>query len=50
MIDQYKKFQVKEEHKQFSMAITGFGDSVGITLAGITAIYAHNAICELPKP
>ncbi|XP_063929498.1 battenin isoform X2 [Zophobas morio] len=42
--------EVKEEHKQFSMAITSFADSIGITLAGVVAIYAHNAICSLPMP
>ncbi|RZC35719.1 CLN3 domain containing protein [Asbolus verrucosus] len=43
-------YEVPEENKQFSMAITSFSDSIGITLAGITAIYAHNAICSLPPP
>ncbi|XP_971061.2 battenin isoform X1 [Tribolium castaneum] len=42
--------EVREENKQFSMAITSFADSIGITLAGIVSIYAHNAICSLPKP
>ncbi|CAH1153453.1 unnamed protein product [Phaedon cochleariae] len=42
--------EVLEENKQFSMAITSFGDSIGITLAGLTAIFAHNSICKLPPP
>ncbi|RZC35953.1 CLN3 domain containing protein [Asbolus verrucosus] len=42
--------EVREEKKQFSMAITSFADSIGITLAGIVAIYAHNGICSLPMP
>ncbi|XP_022915502.1 battenin [Onthophagus taurus] len=42
--------EVSEENKQFSMATTSFADSVGITLAGIFAIFAHNAICDMPKP
>ncbi|XP_072402254.1 battenin [Diabrotica undecimpunctata] len=42
--------EVPEENKQFSMAITTFGDSVGITLAGFLAIFAHNKICSLPLP
>ncbi|KAH0812387.1 hypothetical protein GEV33_010404 [Tenebrio molitor] len=42
--------EVREEKKQFSMAITSFADTIGITLAGIVAIYAHNAICSLPMP
>jgi len=32
------------------MGVTSFADSIGITLAGIFAIFAHNAICDLPKP
>jgi len=42
--------EVSEEHKQFSMGTTGLADSIGITLAGIFAILAHNGICDLPKP
>ncbi|XP_056646881.1 battenin [Diorhabda sublineata] len=42
--------EVLEENKQFSMAITTFGDSIGITLAGFLAIIAHNQICDLPLP
>ncbi|XP_969480.1 battenin-like [Tribolium castaneum] len=42
--------EVKEEMHQFSMAITSFSDSIGISLAGIVAVYAHNAICDLPMP
>ncbi|XP_044257621.1 battenin isoform X2 [Tribolium madens] len=42
--------EVREENKQFSMAITSFADSIGITLAGIVSIYVHNAICALPMP
>ncbi|KAJ8923748.1 hypothetical protein NQ315_010329 [Exocentrus adspersus] len=42
--------EVPEENKQFSMAITTFGDSIGIALAGLIAIYAHNKICDLPIP
>lgn len=32
------------------MAITGFADSAGISLAGVFAILAHNAICNIPLP
>ncbi|VEN56963.1 unnamed protein product [Callosobruchus maculatus] len=42
--------EVPEEEKQFSMAITSFGDSIGILLAGLFAIMAHNKICDLPMP
>lgn len=43
-------FKVPEENKQFSMSTTSFADSIGITLAGLFAILAHNKICDLPKP
>ncbi|CAH0562435.1 unnamed protein product [Brassicogethes aeneus] len=42
--------EVPEEDKQFSMAITGFGDSIGISLAGLFAMWFHNKICDLPLP
>ncbi|XP_076262313.1 CLN3 lysosomal/endosomal transmembrane protein, battenin isoform X2 [Rhynchophorus ferrugineus] len=42
--------EVNPENRQFSMAITGLGDSAGISLAGISAIFAHNAICNIPLP
>ncbi|XP_066155355.1 battenin isoform X2 [Euwallacea fornicatus] len=40
--------EVEPENRQFSMAITGFADSAGISLAGVFAIFAHNAICKIP--
>lgn len=42
--------EVPAEDKQFSLGITSFADSIGISLAGILAIYAHNIICDLPLP
>lgn len=42
--------EVSEEYRQFSMGTTGLADSIGITLAGVFAILAHNGICNLPKP
>lgn len=41
---------VPEEKKQFSMSVTSLSDTIGITLAGILALPAHNAICDLSKP
>lgn len=41
---------VPEEDKQFSMGVTSFADAIGITFAGIFSMFAHNAICDLPKP
>lgn len=40
----------KEEDKQFSLAATSFSDSIGISMAGVLAIYAHNKICDMPLP
>ncbi|XP_049817176.1 battenin-like isoform X2 [Aethina tumida] len=42
--------EVNEKDKQFSLAITGFGDSIGITLAGVLSMIVHNKICDLPVP
>ncbi|KAF2880872.1 hypothetical protein ILUMI_25299 [Ignelater luminosus] len=42
--------EVTEEYRQFSLGTTGLADSIGITLAGVFAILAHNGICNLPKP
>lgn len=42
--------EVPEDEKQFSLACTSFSDSIGISLAGVFAIFVHNAICKLPKP
>ncbi|CAH0562437.1 unnamed protein product [Brassicogethes aeneus] len=42
--------EVPEENKQFSMAMTSFADSCGITLAGIFSMLAHNKICDIPLP
>lgn len=41
---------VPEDRKQFSMSVTSLSDTIGITLAGVFALPAHNAICDLPKP
>lgn len=41
---------VPENRKQFSMSVTSLSDTIGITLAGIFALPAHNAICRLNKP
>ncbi|XP_060537468.1 battenin [Cylas formicarius] len=40
--------EVPQENKQYYMAITAFGDSAGISLAGLFAILAHNKICDMP--
>ncbi|XP_044765292.1 battenin isoform X2 [Coccinella septempunctata] len=40
----------KEEDKQFSLAATSFADSIGISIAGVISIFAHNKICDMPLP
>ncbi|KAF6216760.1 hypothetical protein GE061_001109 [Apolygus lucorum] len=40
--------EVPIEKRDFSMSINSFGDAVGISLAGVLAIPAHNYICSLP--
>uniref|UniRef100_A0A146L4E2 Battenin n=1 Tax=Lygus hesperus TaxID=30085 RepID=A0A146L4E2_LYGHE len=40
--------EVPVEQRDFSMAINSFGDAVGISIAGVLAIPAHNFICSLP--
>ncbi|KAF5285716.1 hypothetical protein FQA39_LY16522 [Lamprigera yunnana] len=42
--------ETPEQNREFSLGITSFSDSVGISLAGIFAILVHNSICGLPKP
>ncbi|XP_065165723.1 battenin isoform X2 [Atheta coriaria] len=42
--------EVPEEEKQFSMGVTSFADSIGITLAGVFAMLAHDAICKTDRP
>ncbi|GFX54198.1 battenin [Trichonephila clavipes] len=35
------------EDKEFSMGVASLGDSIGIALAGITALPVHDALCKL---
>ena len=38
--------QAPEEYKEFSIGLTSAADTSGITLAGVSAIFIHNYICE----
>lgn len=37
-------------HQTFALGIVPIGDSIGIILAGLLAIPAHNILCMLPLP
>lgn len=42
--------EVPGDRLNFAMGIVTMADSIGVTLAGMLAIPAHNAICSLPTP
>ena len=42
--------EVPVSHQTFAMGIVPIGDSLGIILAGLLAIPAHNILCMLPMP
>lgn len=37
--------QVPLYHREFSMGLVSISDSLGITVAGVSAIFIHNFIC-----
>lgn len=41
--------QIQEQHKEFSMSVTSLADTIGIAIAGFSAIPAHNMLCEYMK-
>lgn len=41
---------IPEDRRNFALGIVTVSDSIGIFLAGIFAIPAHNALCALPMP
>ncbi|GFQ90936.1 battenin [Trichonephila clavata] len=43
----YKISLENHEDKEFSMGVASLGDSIGIALAGITALPVHDALCKL---
>ena len=38
--------QAPEEYKEFAIGLTTMADSSGIAVAGVSAIFVHNYICE----
>ena len=38
--------QAPEGYKEFSLGLTSAADTSGITLAGVSAIFVHNYICD----
>jgi battenin len=41
--------KVEQRYKEFSLSITTLSDSVGITIAGITALPVHDILCKIIK-
>lgn len=42
--------EVSKNRQSFAMSIVSAADTMGVMLAGIIAIPAHNAICKMPIP
>lgn len=42
--------EIPEDWRKFALGVAPGFDALGITLAGIFAIPAHNAICKIPMP
>lgn len=42
--------EIPDNRRNFAMGIVTMSDSIGVTLAGMIAIPAHNAICSMPSP
>lgn len=42
--------EVPLSKRKFALAVVVTGDAIGIALAGVAAIPAHNALCLLPVP
>lgn len=42
--------EIPKNRQMFAMGIACVADTIGVSLAGIIAIPAHNAICKLPIP
>lgn len=37
--------QVPQFHREFSMSVASVADSIGISMAGVSAIFIHKYIC-----
>lgn len=42
--------ELPEDKRHFSLGIVTLADAVGVLIAGLIAIPAHNALCQLPRP
>lgn len=42
--------EIPESERNFALGLVPVADAIGIGLAGVCAIPAHNAICKLPIP
>lgn len=42
--------EVPEDRRNFALGVVPVADAIGIALAGVFAIPAHNALCQLPRP
>lgn len=42
--------EISEDRRKFALGVAPVADAIGIALAGIFAIPAHNAICKIPMP
>lgn len=42
--------EIPKDRRYFALCVVPVSDSIGIALAGLFAIPAHNALCALPMP
>lgn len=42
--------EISADRRKFALGVAPVADAIGIALAGILAIPAHNAICKIPMP
>ena len=38
--------EITQRYKEYSLSVTTLSDSIGITLAGFTALPVHDALCK----
>lgn len=41
--------EINQRYKEYSLSVTTLSDSIGITLAGFTALPVHDALCKVIK-
>lgn len=42
--------EIPEDRRKFALGVAPVADAIGIALAGVFAIPAHNALCKVPMP